>query len=99
MHYIFLSEDVSGEIMLQCLMPQLLPSPEDTHETHSYKGIGRIPQGLKPNTNPKNRALLNNLSRVLSGLRRCMTATGIPYRLIVVLDLDRKDRRELLLRS
>ncbi len=60
MHFEILIEDISGKNALDILIPKIV-SNEHTFNIHSYKGIGRIPQGLKSSSDPKKRILLDRL--------------------------------------
>ncbi|WP_193786170.1 hypothetical protein [Castellaniella defragrans] len=69
MHIEFLVEDVSGEKLLEAVLPKLLGEQGDPHtwRTHSYKGIGRIPKHLKPGADASKRILLDRLPLALRG--------------------------------
>ncbi len=60
MHIEILVEDSSGERLLDVLLPQFLGQPGNPHtwRVHAYKGIGRIPPGLKASGDPAKRILL-----------------------------------------
>ncbi len=54
MHFEILVEDSSGRRLLDHLVPKLI-GPHDAPHTwklHAYKGIGRIPGGLAPTSDP-----------------------------------------------
>lgn len=89
MHIEVLVEDSSGEKLLQVLLPQFLGSQGQPHtwRLHSYKGIGRIPKGLKAKTDPAKRILLDRLPRQLRGYGK---TNGIDA-VVVVLDTDKRD--------
>lgn len=66
MHFEILAEDQSGEIALNILIHKII-SDKNTYTIHSYKGIGRIPKGLKPGSDPQKRILLNQLPKLIRG--------------------------------
>lgn len=94
MHIEVLVEDSSGEKLLECLLPQLLGPFEDPHtwRLHSYKGIGRIPKGLKGTADPARRILLDQLPRLLRGYGKTPGIGAV----VVVLDADTRDCRTFL---
>lgn len=69
MHIEILVEDSSGERLLDCLLPQILGPQGEPHtwRVHPYKGIGRIPPGLKTTADPAKRVLLDQLPKILRG--------------------------------
>ena len=89
MHLEVLVEDSSGKKLLEILLPKFLGQPGEPHtwRVHPYKGIGKIPKGLKPTTHPRKRILLDQLPRVIEGLGK---SPGIDA-VVVVLDSDRED--------
>ena len=93
MHFEFLVEDRSGKVMLEALGPRLFRT-EDTFAVHSYKGIGRLPKGLKAGSDPSKRFLLDQLPRLLAGYGRAFAGYGPAYQavVIVVCDLDGHNR-------
>ena len=91
MHFAILVEDISGKTMLDILVPKILGSDtEHTFEVYPYKGIGHIPKGLNPKTDPKKRILLDQLPRLLAGFGKAFAGYGKAYAaaVIVVCDLD-----------
>ncbi len=92
MHLEFLVEDQSGKAMLERLIPKLLNGTH-TFSIHSYKGIGRIPKGLSPKSDPNKRILLDNLPRLLRGYGQTFAGYGAGYRaaVVVVCDLDERN--------
>ncbi len=84
MHLEFLIEDLSGAILLELLLPQLIPSANHSFRVHSYRGIGRIPKGLHPTSNASRRILLDQLPRILSGYVSVPSIDAVA----VVMDLD-----------
>jgi hypothetical protein len=101
MHFEILIEDISGKAALEVLIPKIV-GEENTFNIHAYKGIGRIPQGLKPSSNPRKRILLDQLPRLIQGYGKTFESYPTDYSaiLIVICDLDDQClsdfRRELL---
>ena len=87
MHFEILVEDQSGKKALDILMPKLVSS-EHTFKVIAYKGIGKIPKGLKPSADPSKRILLDNLPRLLRGYGNSWK--GFSAAVFVVCDLDAK---------
>lgn len=94
MHLEFLIEDKSGEKLLGALMPGLLGKHGDPHtwRIHAYKGIGRIPKRLGKGADASKRILLDQLPRLLRGYGKTPGTDAV----VVVLDADRRDCRQLL---
>ena len=57
MHFEFLTEDQSSGKAMEILVPKLLGTGI-TYRIIPYKGIGRIPKGLRPKSDAKKRILL-----------------------------------------
>jgi len=89
MHIEILIEDSSGEQLLNSLLPRILGPQEQryTWRLHAYKGIGRIPRGLRTTADPAKRILLDQLPKILRGYAKTPGIDGV----VVVLDSDRKD--------
>ena len=64
--------------------------PEDSARVISYRGIGRIPKGLKAATDSEKRILLDRLPKLLRGYGKTFAGygSGYPATVIVVCDLD-----------
>lgn len=94
MHIEILVEDSSGEKLLQVLLPRLVGPQGDPHtwRLRAYKGIGRIPQGLVPKTDPVKRILLDRLPKLLRGYGKTPGIDAI----VVVLDNDKRNCSEFL---
>lgn len=94
MHFEVLVEDTSGKLALESIFPLLLGQQGEAHTWRviSYKGIGRLPRGLKSGADARSRQLLDQLPRLLQGYGRSLDNDSA---VIVVLDSDRKDCREL----
>jgi len=93
MHIEVLTEDSSGRVLLERLLPKLIGPHGEPHSWRvtSYRGIGRIPPKLKAG-DPARRILLDQLPRVLGGFAR---TSGIDA-VVVVLDADDRDCVALL---
>ena len=89
MHIEILIEDSSGEQLLNTLLPQILGAQGQPHtwRLHAYKGIGRIPRGLRKTADPAKRILLDQLPKILRGYAKTPGIDAV----VVVLDSDRKD--------
>ena len=85
MHFEFLSEDKSGAILLEKILPRFFAGMSDiTFRIHPFRGIGRIPKDLKATGNPAHRILLAQLPRHLKGY---LNVPGIDA-VVVLLDAD-----------
>jgi len=89
MHFEFLTEDQSSGKAMEILIPKLL-GEGGSHRIRSYKGLGRIPKGLRPKSDANKRILLDQLPRILRGYGRTPNS-GI---VVVICDLDDKDNIE-----
>ena len=89
MHIEILIEDSSGGQLLNTLLPQILGAQGQPHtwRLHAYKGIGRIPRGLRKTADPAKRILLDQLPKILRGYAKTPGIDAV----VVVLDSDRKD--------
>ena len=89
MHIEILTEDSSGQRLLEYLVPKLIGPLGEPHtwRFHSYRGIGRIPANLSRTRDPSKRILLEQLPRLLRGY---VTTPGIDA-VVVVLDADDRD--------
>jgi hypothetical protein len=101
MHFEILIEDISGKTALEILIPKII-SNKNTFNIHAYKGIGRIPQGLKPSSDPKRRILLDQIPKLIQGYGNTFAGypPNYPSVLIIICDLDDRClsdfRKELL---
>ena len=99
MHFEILVEDASGRIAVDGVLKKILGANGSSHSwrTHGYKGLGRIPKGLRGGTDPAKRILLNLLPNLLRGYGQSLDASAA---VVVVVDLDDRDcvafKRELL---
>ncbi|MCL5286271.1 MAG: DUF4276 family protein [Nitrospirae bacterium] len=75
-------------------MPKMIGDQGHPHtwRLHSYRGLGRIPGGLKASDNAYHRLLLKELPRLLQGYGKTPGIDGV----VVVLDSDKKNCREFL---
>jgi hypothetical protein len=89
MHIEILTEDSSGQRLLEHLVPKLIGPHGETHtwRFHAYRGIGRIPARLTAKSDPSKRILLDQLPRLLRGYSK---TPGIDV-ILVVLDVDDRD--------
>lgn len=99
MHLEVLVEDLSGKVILDSLLQKLLPPTGSSCRVIPYKGIGRIPKGLRDPKDARKRILLDNLPKLLRGYGQIIQS-GVPWALVVVCDLDdrclKAFRQELL---
>ena len=98
-----LVEDASGRLVLESVLEKILGPPQEgihSYRLHSYKGLGRIPKGLRSSQDPSKRMLLANLPKLLQGYGKTFQGIGIPSAVVVVVDLDDRDcvsfKQELL---
>lgn len=91
MHFEILVEDQSGKKMLDEIVPRILCEPH-TFRVLPYKGIGKIPKGMKPGSDASKRILLDQLPRLLQGHGKTFAGYGPNFHAAVVFvcDLDRK---------
>ena len=89
MHVEVLIEDSSSQRLIEHLMPRFVGSFGEPHswKLHDYRGIGRIPRGLKATSDPSHRILLDQLPRVLRGYAETPGIDAV----VVVLDSDNRD--------
>lgn len=95
MHFEVLVEDKSGKKALEILLPKIIVDPH-TWKVYAYKGIGRIPKGLKPTQDPRKRILLDQLPKLLRGYgeKHVNYPDNYPAAVIVISDLDDKCLKE-----
>jgi len=91
MHFEFLTEDQSSAKAMDALVPKLI-GEEITYRIHSYKGVGRIPKGLRPRSDASKRILLDQLPKILRGYGNTSYCDVV----IVICDLDDKDKQSFL---
>jgi len=91
MHFEILVEDQSGKIALDILIKKIITG-KSTYIIHSYKGIGRLPKGLKPGSEPQKRILLDQLPRLIRGYGKTFQGhQNYSSAVVVVMDLDNND--------
>ncbi|MBS4051739.1 MAG: DUF4276 family protein [Methylomonas sp.] len=88
MHFEILVEDRSGKAMLDLLVPKII-GKDDSFSVIAYKGVGRIPSGLKSPKDASRRILLENLPKLLGGYGRQNWPPGYGA-VFVICDLDDK---------
>ena len=91
MHFEVLVEDSSGSIVVDNVLRAILGENGESHSwrTHSYRGLGRLPKGLREKGDPANRILLEQLPRILRGYGNSLSHDSAAV--VVVVDLDNKD--------
>lgn len=96
MHFEVLTEDASGGIAVNNILHNLKKALkiDYTFKIHSYKGIGRIPKNLKGKIDPQKRILLDRLPKILRGYGKSLQYMNACV--LVVLDLDDKDKNQFL---
>jgi hypothetical protein len=89
MHIEILTEDSSGQRLLEHLVPKLIGLNGEPHtwRFHAYRGIGRIPAGLTAKSDPSKRIFLDQLPRLLRGYANIPGIDAV----VVVLDVDDRD--------
>jgi hypothetical protein len=94
MHLEVLVEDSSGATLIGHLLPRILGPKDEPHtwKIRPYKGLGHLPKGLSPRTDPSKRILLDQLPRLLQGYGK---QPGIDL-VVVVVDSDRRDCKTFL---
>lgn len=96
MNFEFLIEDASGKVLLENIIPKIIDTKSNSFRVISYKGIGSIPKGLKTSQDASKRALLNQLPKLLSGYGKTYQYNKVDNAVIVVCDLDNKNRNDFL---
>ena len=98
MHFEILVEDRSGKEALEILIPKIV-GEKHTFRVHPYRGVGRLPTGLRMETDPKKKMLLTQLPKLLQGYGA--TFAGYPPNfkaaVICICDLDRRCRHDFRL--
>jgi hypothetical protein len=90
MHFEVLVEDQSGSIALDEILEKILGANDTDHSWKliPYKGLGRIPKGLRGTSDPQQRILLDRLPQLLRGYGKSLQDSSA---VIVVVDLDRRN--------
>jgi hypothetical protein len=91
MHFEILVEDSSGKELLDKIASKILHL-EDTFTVISYKGIGRIPTGMKDPKDASKRILLDNIVKLLKGYGKTFSGYGRTYHAAVIIVCDLDDR-------
>lgn len=98
MHIEFLIEDPSGGVLVQRLVDSWLPQDSMTRKYRSFKGIGGVMPKRPGGTAQEiaSRSLFDNLGRMLAGYGNQFepNKASFPYAIVVVCDLDRRNRDE-----
>lgn len=94
-HFEVLVEDLSGKTALEGMLPRLSLGLA-TYKIRPYRGLGHIPKGLLPGSDPKKRILLDQLPRIVAGYGRAFANDPPEYVrfLVVICDLDTRDRNQ-----
>ncbi len=89
MHFEILVEDQSGKRMLDILVPRII-GDSHTFRVMGFRGIGRLPKGMKSNSEPRKRILLDQLPRLLRAYGQTFAHYPADYvaTVFVVCDLD-----------
>lgn len=95
MYIQFLADDSSEAALLQHIVPRLLGATI-SYVIKSYKGVGRLPAGLNPTTDPRKRLLLDQLPRLVQGYGKAFSSYPPADRptLVIVCDLDNRCMKE-----
>lgn len=89
MHFEIHVEDQSGKKALDVLVPKIIGN-EHQFRVHGYKGLGRIPRGMKDVKNASKRMLLDSLPKLLKAYGKAFESSPRGYSVVVVCDLDDK---------
>ena len=90
MHFEILVEDISGKRMLDMLVPKMI-GDSHTFRVISYRGVGRVPKGMRDAKDACKRILLENIPRLMKGYGRTFPSYGDKgAAVIMVCDLDDK---------
>jgi hypothetical protein len=88
-HFVFHTEDQSGEKSMNIILPKIL-GDRATYKVHPYKGMGKLPKGLRPKTDANKRVLLDRLPKILQGHGRNPNC-GI---IVIICDLDTRNKEQ-----
>lgn len=94
MHIEVLVEDSSGSKLVEMLLPRVIGAYGEPHtwRVHDYSGIGRIPKKLTAADLSTKKTLLDRLPAILQAHGKTQGIDAV----VVVLDSDRRDCKELL---
>ncbi len=87
MHIKFCIEDSSGKRFLDNLLPKMISDAAITWRVHGYGGVGRLPRNLVGAVDPKKKALLDVLPKLVRG---CISTPWIDA-LVLIVDSDSRD--------
>lgn len=94
MHLDILVEDRSGKEMLDLILIKIITEPH-TYCIHSYKGLGRVPKGMKAPPKAESRILLTALPNLLRGYGKTYAGyKGYKAVVLLICDLDNKCLKE-----
>lgn len=95
MHFEILVEDASGATFLRAVMRRILETEGEGHtfRIFPYKGLGHVPKGLNPRSDPSRRILLDQLPRLLSGYGKALR--GQEAAVVIVVDQDQRPCEDL----
>lgn len=91
MHFQFLIEDISGEVLIRHIMEKIQQEDIVTYDCKSFKGIGGLKKSANANT-VKTDKLLSDLLLFLRGFDKSLR--GIKSAIVIVLDNDDRDTKE-----
>ena len=89
MHFEILIEDQSGKELLEILVPKIISLQENSFNITPFKGLGKIPDDLHKEPDPKKRQLLNKLQAILRAYGKWSMKDDVSV--IVVVDCDTRD--------
>jgi hypothetical protein len=94
MHIEVLVEDSSGARLVEMLLPRVIGAQGEPHtwRVHDYGGVGRIPKKLTAADLSTKKTLLDRLPGILQAHGKTPGIDAV----VVVLDSDRRDCKELL---
>lgn len=97
MHFEFILEDASSARSLELLKDQIL-GPGHTANIHAYRGGGRDIPNAKSKIDPRKRVFFDRLPALIKGYGRTFQGRGTGYAaaLVIVCDLDDRDKRAFL---
>ena len=88
MHFEFLVEDQSGAKAMSILLPKLFGNNDTYSIKRPYKGMGALPNDLRPKSDANKRILLDQLPRLLRGYGK---VPNFGY-IIIICDLDDRSK-------
>jgi len=88
MHFEILTEDKSGKVLLDIIVPKIISS-ENTFRIINFKGIGKIPNNIHKEPDPKKKLILNKLPALLKVYGKMYNQKDCTV--IVVVDCDKRN--------